>query len=128
MEEKFTREVIQKIIHQELNKREKEGIEVYKQYSNKIITEKEYKNRVKVVKGYGVWCGTESSWSLKEVELNFAKKLEKGLHEISATCIMELSSARVYSFDKPPQEGIATVIMKVNDAFEVKEFNFRWKK
>ncbi len=126
MKEKFTDKIIKKRIKKELQKDEDEGMELYQKLFNRKITEEEFHNKIKSLKGYNIWWGVESSWTLKKVKINFIKELEKGLFEIATTCTMERYSSHSFSPDAPPFESIATIIMKVNDTFEVKDFNFRW--
>ncbi|NVM05022.1 MAG: hypothetical protein HWN67_22055 [Candidatus Helarchaeota archaeon] len=126
MKKKFTDENIKKIIRKELQKDEDEGMKLYQQLFNRKITEEEFNNKIKSTKGYNIWWGVESSWSLKNVKINSIKELEKGLFEISTTCTMERYSSHTFSPDEHALESIATIIIKVNDALKVREFNFKW--
>jgi hypothetical protein len=73
-----------------------------------------------------VWWGTDSGASLKEAKVDRVKKLEEGGYEVFATCVLEISRARVLLPGESPEEGTARVKMKLNEALEVEEFDFRW--
>lgn len=126
MKEKFTDENIKKIIRKELQKDEDEGMALYQQRFNREITEEEFNNKIKSIKGYNTWWGTESSWSLKKVKIDSIKELEKGLFETSTTCTMEHYSSHTFSPNEHALESVATIIIKINEALEVMEFNFKW--
>jgi hypothetical protein len=129
MKEKFTEGVIKELIRQELDKWEEKGMELTKKYFDGKITEEEYKNKFKVLKGYRVWWGVEAKWVLTKVEVDYVKKLKEGLYEISTACKMEyLSSHQVAGFDESSSsESIAAIKMKIDDVLQVKEFSFHWK-
>jgi hypothetical protein len=124
----LTKEVVQRLIEQELNKSEEEGMQLFGAYSNGIISQEEYENRLKTLRGYGVWWGAEAACSLHQAEINHTKRLENGLYEISATCDMVLTSShRTYGFDGTEEwHSKAMVIMKIDNALAVKEFDFQW--
>ncbi|MFX0136182.1 MAG: hypothetical protein ACFFDN_21260 [Candidatus Hodarchaeota archaeon] len=126
MKEKFTDEIIKKIIKKELQKDEDAGMALYQQLFNRKITEEEFNNKIKSTKGYNIWWGVESSWSIKKVKVNSIKELGKGLYEISTTCTMERYSSHAFSPNEHALESVATIVIKINEALEVREFNFKW--
>ena len=130
--EKITEGVIEKLIRYELERGEKELIELFRAVDMGKMSQEEFKNKSKELQGYGVWWGSESSHSLGKVEVNYVKKLEEDFYEISVTCEMHYESGHVYwdengtvpeYADKPKK---AVIKMIVNEALEVKEFDFQW--
>jgi hypothetical protein len=126
MEEKFKGEVITKLIRQELERSEREGIELYQKLSQESITEEERKQRLREVRGYGLWWGVDSGVYLKEARVDQVKRLGEGLYEVSATCTMEIARARELLPGESPEESTARVRMKINEALVVEEFDFQW--
>ncbi len=129
--EEITEEVIEKLIHHELEKGEKEFMELFKAAEMGEITQEEFRNKSRALRGYGVWWGSESSYSLGKVEVNYVRKLEETRYEISATCDMYYVSSHVYweengipDYAKKPKK--AAVKIRVNNALEVEEFIFQW--
>jgi len=126
MEQKFSEEIVKKLIEEEIDRSTKEGMELYLKLSQELMTESEPKKRLKAMRGYGVWWSTDSGVFLKDVKISYVKKLEEELYEISALCRMEIQRARELLPDESPEEGSATITMKVDEKFDVKEFNFQW--
>ncbi|MFX1451260.1 MAG: hypothetical protein ACFFCM_10485 [Promethearchaeota archaeon] len=124
--EKFSDKIIKNLIREELQKNEDEGMDLYQELFNRKITEEEFNNKIKLIKGYNIWWGVESSWSLKKVKIKSIKEFEKELYEIITDCNMERYSSHTFDSNTPPFESIAKITLKVNDALEVKEFDFRW--
>jgi hypothetical protein len=122
----ITGEVVERLIRQELDKSAREGMELYSKLCQEAMPEEECKERLKAVRGYGVWWGTDSGASLKEAKVDRVKKLEEGGYEVSATCVLEISRARELLPGESPEEGTARVKMKLNEALVVEEFDFRW--
>ncbi|OFV68392.1 MAG: hypothetical protein SCAL_000068 [Candidatus Syntrophoarchaeum caldarius] len=130
--EKITEGVIEKLIHRELEKGEKELMELFRAVEMGKMSQEKFKDKSRVLQGYGVWWGSESSHSLSKVKVNYIKKLEEDLYEISATCEMYYESGHVYweedgtvpeYADKPRKSAVKMI---VNGGLEVKEFDFQW--
>jgi hypothetical protein len=122
----ITREVVEKLIRQEIDRSEREGMELYMRLSQEAMTEEERKEKLKAVRGYGVWWGIDSGVYFKEAKVDRVKKLEDGGYEVSATCTLEIERARELLPEESPEEGTARVKMRLNEDLEVEEFDFRW--
>ncbi|MFQ6051739.1 MAG: hypothetical protein ACE5K4_08605 [Candidatus Hydrothermarchaeota archaeon] len=73
-----------------------------------------------------MWWSTDSGADLKQVEIEYVKKLEEELYEARSTCIIKITRAKEYHPSEPPEESTARITMKVNDALHVEEFDFEW--
>jgi|GEM_PF-5312503 hypothetical protein len=94
--EKITEEVIKELIRKELEKGEKELMELFRALEMGKITQEEFRDKSGTLWGYSLWWSSESSHSLGKVEVNYVKKLEESLYEISATIDMYYESGHVY--------------------------------
>jgi hypothetical protein len=124
--DEITGEVVERLIEQELDKSSREGIELYMRLCQEPMTEEERKERLKTIRGYGVWWSTDSGVRLKRAKVADVKKLREGGYEVSATCILEIETAHELLPGEFSEENIAKVRMKVSDTLEVEEFDFQW--
>jgi hypothetical protein len=134
MKMRITEEVIEKLIRRELEKGQKELVELFTAAQEGRITWDEWRDKTKALQGYGVWWGLESSCSLGKVEVKEVKELGGGLYEISATCYMHYMSGHIVweeggepeEHATKPKKAAVKMRVKVNDAPEAEEFDFRW--
>jgi hypothetical protein len=134
MKMQITEEVIERLIRRELEKGQKELVELYNAAMKGEITWDEFRKKSKALQGYGVWWGSESSYSLGKVEVKEVKELGGGLYEISATCYMHYMSGHIVwdeggepeEYAMKPYKASVKIKVKVDDAPEVEEFDFRW--
>jgi len=130
--EKISGEVIEKLIRQELEKGGKEFMNLFRSLETGKITQEEFRDKSRVLQGFGIWWGSESSYSLAKVEINYVKKLEENLYEISTICEMYYESSHVYweedgtvpEYAMKPKKAAVKII--VNDVLEVVRFDFQW--
>lgn len=78
--EGITEEIIEKSICRELEKGEKEFIELFKAAEMGRITREEFRNKSSTI-GIRSGMGSESSYSLGKVEVNYVRKLEGSLYD-----------------------------------------------
>lgn len=87
-----------------------------------------------MLRGFGIWWSSESRYSLGKIEINYVKKLEENLYEISVICEMYYESSHIYWEENGAIPEYARTFKKaiveitVNDALEVLGFDFRWIK
>jgi len=127
---KISREIIEKLLRHELERGEKEFIDLFRAVEAGKITQEELRERNKTLQGYGVWWGSESSYSLGRMEINYVIKLEEGCYEILATCDMHYESSHVHweengeipEYAREPKKAV--VRMRVNDVLELRNSTF----
>jgi hypothetical protein len=127
MRKRLTKDFVKGLIKRQLQKGEREGTELYKEFSEGGMLQEELEAAIDGIDGYGVWWGVESSWGLVSVEVEDIEEERDGQFKVRTKCVLERIGAQAYSPDTPLMRSNAKVSFKVNRKLDIEEFRFEWE-
>jgi len=127
MREKLEAETVRKLIRQELDRAETEGLKLLGGLEGRALSEEERERTLKAIPGYRVWWSANGGVELGETRVISVKALEGGnQYQVVARCSLGVIRATEYELGQPVEENIATVRLVVSKALEITGFDFKW--